>query len=149
MFSSNAVSLDIVAAINIVNNITIDDLKSMDCSTVFDLEDKVSYFMQAIRTVAAQKRAMSDQQSEINIYIAEQDQIMKEKSNINATIKAFDVLPTSEQKKLIGLGKIYHAARRVNNFAGMEKIKAMILSNLADLNLGNMFVCAHVIARAQ
>ena len=141
---------------NIVNDafvtlacVDMSDLKAMDHDTVIAMERDMRYFMSCLQTVAAQKRAEKLAKEETDKHIAERDAILSHKSNVTATVESFDNLDNAEKVKLINLGKVYHHAARANNFGGMEKIKNMILSNLSDLNLGNMYVVGHVLALAK
>jgi hypothetical protein len=129
--------------------VDIADLKALDHDTVVAMERDMRYFMSCLTTVAAQKRAQKSAEEETNKHIVERDAMLAAKENIQANIETFDNLDNLEKAKLINLGKVYHHARRANNFGGMEKIKTMILSNLLDLNLGNMFVLGHVIHLAK
>ena len=136
-------------AVDTLACVTMDDLKAMDYDTLKVMKENMSYFMAALTTVAAAKKAEKDQQEETNKHIAEREAKLAEKQNVNAKIESFDNLPIEDRKPIVNLGKLYHHARRANNFTGMEQIKNMILNQLCDLNLGNMYVVGHVIHLAK
>lgn len=129
--------------------VSMDDLKAMDYDTLKAMKDNMSYFMAMLTTVTAAKRAEKDAQEETNKFIAEREAKLAAKQNINATIESFDMLNTKDRTAILGLGKLYHHARRGNNFAGMEMMKNKILEQLCDLNIGNQYVVGHVIHLAK
>jgi len=141
---------DIVnAAVETLACVSIDDLKAMDYDTVMKMEGDMKYYMECLRTVAAQKRAEKSQRDETQKHIDKQNEILAHKENVKADIAGFDNLDNKDKVAIVNLGKLYHHARRANNFAGMERIKTLILNNLCDLNLGNHYVVAHVIHLAK
>ncbi len=129
--------------------VSMDDLKAMDYDTLKAMKENMSYFMAMLTTVTAAKRAEKDQMEETNKFIAEREAKLAAKQNINATIESFDMLNTKDRTAILGLGKLYHHARRGNNFAGMEMMKNKILEQLCDLNIGNQYVVGHVIHLAK
>ena len=129
--------------------VSMDDLKAMDYDTLKAMKENMSYFMAMLTTVTAAKRAEKDAQEETNKFIAEREAKLAAKQNINATIESFDMLNTKDRTAILGLGKLYHHARRANNYAGMEMMKTKILEQLCDLNIGNQYVVGHVIHLAK
>lgn len=129
--------------------VSMDDLKSMDYDTLKVMKENMSYFMAALTTVAAAKKAEKDQQEETNKHVMEREAKLAAKQNINATIESFDTLNSKDKNAILGLGKLYHHARRGNNYAGMEMMKNKILEQLCDLNIGNQYVVGHVIHLAK
>ena len=125
--------------------VSVDDLNGMDYDTLKAMKDNMNYFMACLTTVAARKKAEKDAKEETDKHIAEREAMLAEKGNVDATIESFDTLNTKEKTAILSLGKLYHHARRANNFAGMEKMKNLIMNNLCDLNIGNHYVVAHVI----
>jgi hypothetical protein len=141
---------DIVnAAVETLALVTVDDLKAMDYDTVMKMEEDMKYYMECLRSIAAQKRAEKSQMDETQKHIDKQNEILAHKENVKADIAGFDNLDNKDKVAIVNLGKLYHHARRANNFAGMERIKTLILNNLCDLNLGNQYVVAHVIHLAK
>ena len=110
-----------------------------------DMQDNMRFFYNTLTTVAAQKRAEKMQKEETDKVIQKMEMEEQARGNVNANIEAFNALKDSEKQSFINLGKLYHHARRGNNFTGMEKMKALIMNNLCDLNIGNHYVVAHVI----
>ena len=129
--------------------VSMDDLKAMDCDTLKAMKDNMTYFMAMLTSVTAAKRAEKEQQEETNKHIMEREAKLAAKQNINATIESFDTLESKDKNAILGLGKLYHHARRGNNFAGMEMMKNKILEQLCDLNIGNQYVVGHVIHLAK
>lgn len=129
--------------------VTVDDLKAMDYDTLKAMKDNMAYFMSALTTVTAAKRAEKDQMEETNKHIADREAKLAAKQNINATVETFDNLDNKDKNPIISLGKLYHHARRGNNFAAMEMMKNKILEQLCDLNIGNQYVVGHVIHLAK
>lgn len=129
--------------------VSMDDLRAMDYDTLKVMKENMSYFMAALTTVAAAKKAEKDQQEETNKHIADREAKLASKENVNATIKNFDTLETKDKNAILSLGKLYHHARRANNYAGMEMMKNKILEQLCDLNIGNQYVVGHVIHLAK
>lgn len=129
--------------------VSMDDLRAMDYDTLKAMKENMSYFMAMLTTVTAAKRAEKDAQEETNKFIAEREAKLAAKQNINATIESFDMLNTKDRTAILGLGKLYHHARRGNNYAGMEMMKNKILEQLCDLNIGNQYVVGHVIHLAK
>ena len=141
---------DIVnSAVETLACVSIDDLKAMDYDTVMKMEEDMKYYMECLRTVAAQKRAEKSQMDETQKHIAEREAVLSAKGNVNATIETFDNLDNKDKTAILSIGKLYHHARRANNFTGMEKMKNLIMNNLCDLNIGNHYVVAHVIHLAK
>lgn len=145
--NNNITTSDSVIAlgIDLVSEVTVEDLKQFDSDTLDNMEQQVKYFYSCLQTVAAQKRAEKMQKEETQKHIDNLEKIARERGNINATVNAFDTLPANEKQGIIDLAKLYHHSRRRNNFTGMEKIKAMIMENLCDLNIGNHYVLGHVL----
>lgn len=135
----------ITLGVDFISEVMIDDLKQFDSDTLDNMEQQVKYFYSCLQTVAAQKRAEKMQKEETQKHIDNLEKIARERGNINATINAFDTLASNEKQGIIDLAKLYHHSRRRNNFTGMEKIRAMIMENLCDLNIGNHYVLAHVL----
>jgi hypothetical protein len=129
--------------------VSVDDLKAMDHDIVMKMEEDMKYFMECLRTVAAQKRAEKSQMDETQKHIDKQNEILSHKENVKANIADFDNLDNKDKVAIVNLGKLYHHARRANNYTGMAQIKTLILNNLCDLNLGNQYVVAHVIHLAK
>lgn len=129
--------------------VTMDDLRAMDYDTLKVIKENMSYFMAALTTVAAAKKAEKDQQEETNKHVMEREAKLAAKQNVNATIESFDTLNSKDKNAILGLGKLYHHARRGNNYAGMEMMKNKILEQLCDLNIGNQYVVGHVIHLAK
>jgi len=125
--------------------VSVDDLDSMDYDTLKAMKENMNYFMAALTTVAARKKAEKDAKEETDKHIAEREAVLAAKGNVNATVASFDNLDNKDKNAILSLGKLYHHARRANNFAGMEKMKNLIMNNLCDLNIGNHYVVAHVI----
>jgi hypothetical protein len=125
--------------------VTMDDLRAMDYDTLKAMKDNMSFFMANLATVAARKKAEKDAKEETDKHIAEREAMLAAKGNVNATVETFDTLNAKDKAAILSLGKLYHHARRANNFAGMEKMKNLIMNNLCDLNIGNHYVVAHVI----
>lgn len=125
--------------------VSVNDLNGMDYDTLKGMKENMDYFMACLTTVAARKKAEKDAKEETDKHIAEREAMLAEKGNINATIESFDTLNAKDKTAILSLGKLYHHARRANNFAGMEKMKNLIMNNLCDLNIGNHYVVAHVI----
>ena len=141
---------DIVnAATETLACVSIDDLKAMDHDIIMKMEEDMKYYMECLRTVAAQKRAQKEQEQETQKHLQKQDEILSHRQNVKANIDSFDNLDNKDKVAIINLGKLYHHARRANNFTGMEKIKTLILNNLCDLNIGNQYVVGHVIYLAK
>jgi hypothetical protein len=132
-------------SVEILSIVSVDDLKAMDHDTVMKMEEEMNYFYQCLKTVAAQKRAEKSQMEETQKHLDKMNSILSEKENVKAGIETFDSLDLVEQRKIVNIGKLYHVARRSNNFTAMAQIKTMILNNLSDLNIGNLHVVAHVI----
>jgi hypothetical protein len=147
--NTNTTSDIVSSAVETLACITIEDLKAMDCDIVMKMEQDMKYYMECLRTVAAQKRAEKEQKEETQKHIDKQNEILAHKENVKADIAGFDNLDNKDKVAIVNLGKLYHHARRANNYVGMEKIKTMILNNLIDLNLGNLYVVAHVIHLAK
>lgn len=129
--------------------VTMDDLKAMDYDTLKAMKENMAYFMAALTTVTAAKRAEKDHLEETNKHIMEREAKLAAKQNINATVESFDTLESKDKNAILGLGKLYHHARRGNNYAGMEMMKNKILEQLCDLNIGNQYVVGHVIHLAK
>ena len=129
--------------------VSMDDLKSMDYDTLKAMKDNMTYFMAMLTSVTAAKRAEKEQQEETNKHVMEREAKLAAKQNINATIESFDTLEAKDKNAILGLGKLYHHARRGNNYAGMEMMKNKILEQLCDLNIGNQYVVGHVIHLAK
>ena len=129
--------------------VSMDDLKAMDYDTLKAMKDNMTYFMAMLTSVTAAKRAEKEQQEETNKHIMEREAKLSAKQNINATIESFDTLEAKDKNAILGLGKLYHHARRGNNYAGMEMMKNKILEQLCDLNIGNQYVVGHVIHLAK
>ena len=136
-------------AVDTLACVTMDDLKAMDYDTLKAMKDNMSYFMAMLTTATAAKRAEKDAKEETDKFIAERDALLAAKQNINATVEAFDTLEAKDKNAILGLGKLYHHARRSNNYAGMEMMKNKILEQLCDLNIGNQYVVGHVIHLAK
>lgn len=136
-------------AVDTLACVTMDDLKAMDYDTLKVMKENMAYFMAALTTVAAAKKAEKDQQEETNKHVMEREAKLAAKQNVNATIESFDTLEAKDKNAILGLGKLYHHARRGNNFAGMEMMKNKILEQLCDLNIGNQYVVGHVIHLAK
>lgn len=143
--NTNTTSDIVSSAVETLACITVSDLKAMDYDTVMKMEEDMKYYMECLRTVAAQKRAEKSQQEETQKHIDKQNEILAHKENVKADIAGFDNLDNKDKVAIVNLGKLYHHARRANNYAGMQQIKTLILNNLCDLNLGNQYVVAHVI----
>jgi TPP-dependent indolepyruvate ferredoxin oxidoreductase alpha subunit len=126
--------------------VSVDDLKAMDHDIVMKMEEDMK---ECLRTVAAQKRAEKSQMDETQKHIDKQNEILSHKENVKANIADFDNLDNKDKVAIVNLGKLYHHARRANNYTGMAQIKTLILNNLCDLNLGNQYVVAHVIHLAK
>jgi hypothetical protein len=139
------ISSDIHDSVEILSCTTIEELRAMDAETLDKMQDNMRFFYNTLLTVAAQKRAEKMQQEETNKIIQKMEEEERARGNVNANIEAFNALKDSEKQSFINLGKLYHHARRGNNFTGMEKMKALIMNNLCDINLGNKFVVAHII----
>ena len=135
----------IALGVELASEVTVEDLKQLDSDTLDKMEQQVKYLYSCLQTVAAQKRAEKMQKEETQKHIDNLEKIARERGNINATVKAFDTLSANEKQGIIDLAKLYHHSRRRNNFTGMEKIKAMIMENLCDLNIGNQYVLGHVL----
>jgi hypothetical protein len=129
--------------------VSVNDLDGMDYDTLKAMKDNMNYFMAVLTTVAARKKAEKDAKEETDKHIAEREAMLAEKGNIEATVEAFDTLNAKDKAAILSLGKLYHHARRANNFTGMEKMKNLIMNNLCDLNIGNHYVVAHVIHLAK
>ena len=129
--------------------VSMDDLRAMDYDTLKAMKDNMAYFMAALTTVAASKKAEKDQMEETNKHIADREAKLAAKQNVNATINNFDTLDSKDKNPIISLGKLYHHARRSNNHAAMEMMKNKILEQLCDLNIGNQYVVGHVIHLAK
>jgi hypothetical protein len=125
--------------------VSVNDLDGMDYDTLKAMKDNMNYFMAVLTTVAARKKAEKDAKEETDKHIAEREAMLAEKGNIEATVEAFDTLNEKDKAAILSLGKLYHHARRANNFTGMEKMKNLIMNNLCDLNIGNHYVVAHVV----
>ena len=125
--------------------VSVNDLNGMDYDTLKAMKENMDYFMACLTTVAARKKAEKDAKEETDKHIAEREAMLAAKGNVDATIESFDTLNTKDKTAILSLGKLYHHARRANNFAGMEKMKNLIMNNLCDLNIGNHYVVAHVI----
>jgi len=136
-------------AVDTLACVSVEDLKTLDYDTLKVMKDNMTYFMAALTSVTAAKRAEKDQQEETNKHVMEREAKLAAKQNINATIEAFDTLNTKDKNAILGLGKLYHHARRANNFTGMEMMKNKILEQLCDLNIGNQYVVGHVIHLAK
>lgn len=136
-------------AVEILALVSIDDLKVMDHDSVLKMEEEMKFFIECLRTVAAQKRAEKEQKEETEKHIQNQKEILARKENVKAEIVDFDNLHSVLKAPIINLAKLYHHARRTNNFVGMEQIKTMILNKLTEMNLGNMYVVGHVIHLAK
>ena len=128
--------------------VSVQDLDTMDYDTLKAMKDNMNYFMAALTTVAARKKAEKDAKEETDKHIAEREAMLAAKGNVDATIESFDTLNAKEKTAILSLGKLYHHARRANNISGMEKMKNLIMNNLCDLNIGNHYVVAHVIKLA-
>jgi hypothetical protein len=125
--------------------VSVNDLDGMDYDTLKAMKDNMNYFMACLNTVAARKKAEKEAKEETDKHIAEREAMLAEKGNIEATVEAFDTLNEKDKAAILSLGKLYHHARRANNFTGMEKMKNLIMNNLCDLNIGNHYVVAHVV----
>jgi hypothetical protein len=136
-------------AVDTLACVSVDDLKTLDYDTLKAMKENMTYFMAMLTTVTAAKRAENDAKEETNKHIAAREAILAEKQNVNATIKNFDTLESKDKTAILSLGKLYHHARRSNNFAGMEMMKNKILEQLCDLNIGNQYVVGHVIHLAK
>lgn len=147
--NNNATNNMMNDAVETLACVSMDDLKAMDYDTLKAMKENMSYFMAALTTVAAAKKAEKDQQEETNKHVMEREAKLAAKQNINATIESFDTLEAKDKNAILGLGKLYHHARRGNNFAGMEMMKNKILEQLCDLNIGNQYVVGHVIHLAK
>lgn len=139
------INTEICSSVQILACVSVEELRAMDAETLDKMQDEMRYFYNVLLTVAAQKRAEKMQAEETEKVISEIEKTERERGNVNATIEAFNVLKDSEKQGLINLGKLYHHARRGNNFTGMEKMKSLMMSNLCDLNLGNKYLLAHII----
>lgn len=136
-------------AVDTLACVSVDDLKTLDYDTLKAMKDNMTYFMAMLTTVTAAKRAENDAKEETNKHIAEREAKLAAKQNINATVESFDNLDNKDKNPIISLGKLYHHARRGNNFAAMEMMKNKILEQLCDLNIGNQYVVGHVIHLAK
>jgi hypothetical protein len=121
----------------------------MDYDTLKAMKENMNYFMACLTTVAARKKAEKDAKEETEKHMAEREAMLVAKGNVNATIESFDNLDNKDKAAILSLGKLYHHARRANNFTGMEKMKNLIMNNLCDLNIGNQYVVGHVIHLAK
>lgn len=142
----NNIINECAATLSCVNT---DDLRSFDYDTLKSMKDNMNYFMQVLNTVCAAKRAEKDQKEETEKYIAEREAMMAARGNVEAMVSSFDSLNEKEKSEIISLGKLYHHARRSNNFSGMEKMNNIIMEKLFDHNIGSLFVLAHVINLAK
>lgn len=129
--------------------VSVNDLDGMDYDMLKAMKDNMNYFMACLNTVAARKKAEKDAKEETDKHIAEREAMLAAKGNVNATVESFDNLDNKDKNAILSLGKLYHHARRANNFAGMEQMKNLIMNNLCDLNIGNHYVVAHVIHLAK
>jgi kynurenine formamidase len=136
-------------AVDTLACVTMDDLKAMDYDTLKAMKENMNYFMAMLTTVTAAKKAEKDAQEETNKHVMEREAKFAAKQNVNATVDTFDTLEAKDKNAILGLGKLYHHARRSNNFAGMEMMKTKILEQLCDLNIGNQYVVGHVIHLAK
>lgn len=136
-------------AVDTLACVTVDDLKAMDYDTLKAMKDNMSFFMAALTTAAAAKKAEKDQQEETNKHIIDREAKLAAKQNIDATVETFDTLDNKDKNAILSLGKLYHHARRANNYVGMEMMKTKILEQLCDLNIGNQYVVGHVIHLAK
>jgi hypothetical protein len=136
-------------AVDTLACVTMDDLKAMDYDTLKAMKENMNYFMAMLTTVTAAKKAEKDAQEETNKHVMEREAKFAAKQNVNATVDTFDTLEAKDKNAILGLGKLYHHARRSNNFAGMEMMKNKILEQLCDLNIGNQYVVGHVIHLAK
>ena len=139
----------LVLGVDFLSGASIESLNELDYDTLKAMKENMNYFMACLTTVAARKKAEKDAKEETEKHMAEREAMLAAKGNVNATVAAFDNLDNKDKKAIVSLGKLYHHARRANNFAGMEKMKNMIMNNLCDLNLGNHYVVAHVIHLAK
>jgi hypothetical protein len=136
-------------AVDILSIVSLNDLRSMDYDTLKAMKDNMSYFMAALTTVAAQKKAEKDAKEETERHILEREALLAKKQNVEATVKSFDMLDSKDKTAILSLGGLYHFARRQNNFSAMEMMKNKILQQLCDLNIGNQYVVGHVINLAK
>lgn len=134
--------LDSVAALA---SLSLDDMKNMDHDTLTAIREDMRYFYNMLNTVSAQKNAEKIFQAETQKHLDDRNTLLQNRANINATVDSFDNLDRDDRTKIINLGKVYHAARRMNNNDAMEKIKNNILDLLCDHGIGNMYVVGHVI----
>lgn len=139
------INTEIRDSVQILACVSVEELRTMDAETLDKMQDEMRYFYNVLTTVAAQKRAEKSQREETQKVMEKIESEVTRRGNVNATIESFNALKDSEKKNLINLGKLYHHARRGNNFTGMEKMKSLLMSNLCDLNIGNHYVVAHII----
>ena len=140
---------DILDSVAALASLSLDDMKNMDHDTLNAIREDMRFFYNALNTVAAQKQAEKTFREETQKHIDDRDAILNNRQNINANVQSFDNLNRDDRMKIVNLGKIYHAARRINNNELMEKAKNNILEQLCDHGIGNMYVVGHVIHLAK
>lgn len=131
-------------AIDTLSLFEMNDIQQLDSDTLDRAEEQLRFFMSCIRTVAAKKRAEKIVAEETKEYLDKMEAIIAARNNANADCSSFDKLSDNEKKPLLNLASLANFAIKKNDIVTAEKIKCTLMGLLADHNLGNKIVMAHV-----
>lgn len=135
----------ILAAINTLNSVTLQDIEALDLETLEALNNLSFGSFAHIRHTLAKRRVENDTARETAEHLAKIAELEKTDGDFNAKVSVFRSLDEKVKAKVTGLCELFVHARRKNNVEGMRKIEILAFTALAEHGLSDRRLFAHIV----